>query len=410
MYFVILFYNYTSKQPFYSYIRSGKKVLLLKISYFKVKYSDYQYFTHLSRSMDFNVINIILCFSLAFLCFVSKQGKHTYYLGFFFCIVSIYQLLSLPTAKYLLAYAPILWVPETLMLLAPPMLVCYVRSMSGFANHLYTKCLLIPSGLYLKVFSYFYVAGYVTTDSFHKSGLFYGGALGSVIFSCVVVIWILVWISKYQHLLQSYSLYWTYSLFTFALVHSILTGLSHFYSIERGGLIQQLSDLTMVAFLAMLLISGFRVLLTKIIISTKEADSWQVSIADMSLQVTTKKELCPKLREVYVNRIREALEVKKIYLSSKVTLSQLAKNTDMSPHDLSYVVNNEWNLNFNELLNTYRVNEAKQLLQDEKYDSATMFAIAIDSGFNSESSFYTVFKKITGTSPKRYKDSIKSTL
>jgi AraC-like DNA-binding protein len=365
----------------------------------------YTYF----EQMIFTIINILLCFSLAFLCFVSKQGKHTYYLGFFFCIVSIYQLFSLPTAKHLLAYVPILWVPETLMLLAPPLLVCYVRSMSGFANHLYTKCLLIPSGLYLKAFSYFYVAGYVTTESFHKSGLFYGGVLGTVIFSCVAAIWILVWISKYQHLFQPSSFYWTYGLLTFVLVYSILAGVSHFYNIEGGGLIQQLIDVTMFVFLAMLLISGLRLLLTKTIISIKEEKSWEVSIADMSLQVTTKKELCPKLREAYANRIREALEVKKIYLGSKVTLSQLAKSTDMSPHDLSYVVNNEWNLNFNELLNTYRVNEAKQLLQDEKYDNATMFAIAIDAGFNSESSFYTVFKKITGKSPKRYRDTLKST-
>jgi YesN/AraC family two-component response regulator len=128
----------------------------------------------------------------------------------------------------------------------------------------------------------------------------------------------------------------------------------------------------------------------------------------MSLQVTTKKELDPKLKEEYTNRIKEVLEVKKVYLNSKVTLSQLAKSVDMSPHDLSYVVNNEWDLNFNELLNSYRVNEAKKLLQDERYDVATMFAIAIDSGFNSESSFYTVFKKMTGKSPKRYRDAVKS--
>lgn len=355
--------------------------------------------------MIFTIVNILLCFSLAFLCFVSKQGKHTYYLGFFFCIVSIYQLFSLPTTKYLLAYAPILWVPETLMLLTPPLLVCYVRSMSGFANHLYTKCLLIPSGLYLKVFSYFYVAGYVTKESFHKSGLFYGGVLGSVIFSCMVAIWILAWIHKYRHLFQSSSFYWMQGLLVFVMAYPIL---SHFYNIESG-VSKQLIDVIIFIFFATLLIIGLRLLLTKTIMPIKEEKLWDVSIADTSLQVTSKKELCPKLREAYANRIKEALEVKKIYLSSKITLSQVAKSVDMSPHDLSYVINNEWNLNFNELLNTYRVNEAKQLLQDEKYDNATMFAIAIDAGFNSESSFYTVFKKTTGKSPKRYRDTIKST-
>jgi len=81
----------------------------------------------------------------------------------------------------------------------------------------------------------------------------------------------------------------------------------------------------------------------------------------------------------------------------------------MNPHHLSYIINREWELNFNELLNVYRVNKAKQLLLSPTNETATMFAIAIDSGFNSESSFYTVFKKITGLSPKKFKDSIKST-
>jgi len=360
--------------------------------------------------MIFTIFNIFLCFGIAILCFASNRGKHTFYLGLIFCILCFQRTASLDPAKPLLAHASVVWLPETLFLLIPPLLVSFVRSVSGFANHIYTKSLLIPSVMYAKAFSYFYVAGYVKSESFHNSGLFYGGASEAVLYNFVTAAWLLVWIHKYRHAIRSSSFYWLQGLLLFVIVYSMAgTATLGAAYLNRVLSVEWLIDGIMFVFFAALAINGLRILLTPIQIFSKEEKTGEVSVVDMSLQLTAKKELCPKLKEEYANRIREVLEVKKIYLNPKVTLSHLAKNIDMSPHDLSYVVNNEWNLNFNELINSYRVNEAKKLLQDERYDSATMFAIAIDSGFNSESSFYTVFKKVTGKSPKRYRDAVKST-
>ena len=359
--------------------------------------------------MIFTIVNIVLCSVIAILCFTSDRGKHTFYLGFIFCILCFQRTASLDATKPMLSHASVVWLPETLFLLVPPLLVHFVRSVSGFSNYLYAKYLLIPSGVYAKAFSYFYVVGYVKSESFHKSGLFYGGASVGILYNFVIAVWLLVWIHTYRQSIRHSSFYWLQGLLLFIIVYAMsgAATLGAAY-LNRVLSVQWLIDGAMVVFFAALLINGLKILTTPIQISVKEEKMWEASVADMPLQVPTKKELCPKLREEYAHRIREALEVKKNYLNPKVTLSHLAKNIDMSPHDLSYVVNNEWELNFNELINSYRVNEAKKLLQDEKYDTATMFAIAIDSGFNSESSFYTVFKKATGKSPKRYRDALKS--
>ncbi|MFN8347248.1 MAG: helix-turn-helix domain-containing protein [Spirosomataceae bacterium] len=317
--------------------------------------------------------------------------------------------MSLAPLKSLMAFAPVLWIPDTLYLLVPPLLVCFVRSVAGFSNHIYTKCLLIPSGMYLKAFSYFAVAGLVSSATFHKSFLYSAGVCLQILYTVATSVGLLFWIPKYRHLFHLSGFRWIQRLLVFVGVFFTLRIAADYYNEDSESLVSWVVSAALFICLSVLSAQGLRFLIAPVKIIVKEERIWDVSIADMSLQVTTKKDLCPRLKEIYTHRIKEALEVKKNYLSSKITLSQLAKSIDMSPHDLSYVINNEWNLNFNELINSYRVKEAQQLLEDEKYDTATMFAIAIDSGFNSESSFYTVFKKATGKSPKRYRDAVKST-
>ena len=52
--------------------------------------------------------------------------------------------------------------------------------------------------------------------------------------------------------------------------------------------------------------------------------------------------------------------------------------------------------------NRYRVEETKSRLADPQYASYTLLAIAFDRGFNSKSSFNSIFKKYTGSTPSYY--------
>ncbi|HDR67474.1 MAG TPA: helix-turn-helix domain-containing protein, partial [Bacteroidaceae bacterium] len=52
--------------------------------------------------------------------------------------------------------------------------------------------------------------------------------------------------------------------------------------------------------------------------------------------------------------------------------------------------------------NDYRVEEVKKRLQDPKFKHLTILAIAYESGFNSKSSFNTIFKERTGLTPSDY--------
>jgi AraC-like DNA-binding protein len=81
----------------------------------------------------------------------------------------------------------------------------------------------------------------------------------------------------------------------------------------------------------------------------------------------------------------------------------LGHQLNISPKNISITLNNELNKSFHDFINEYRVEEAKKRLRDQQYDRLTILAIAMDSGFNSKSSFNRIFMKTTGMSPKEYK-------
>ncbi|MDW5290241.1 helix-turn-helix domain-containing protein [Formosa sp. PL04] len=96
----------------------------------------------------------------------------------------------------------------------------------------------------------------------------------------------------------------------------------------------------------------------------------------------------------------------KPYLNPKLTISGIANKLNTNPQRLSQVINEKIDMNFNDAINSLRVEEAKRLLASDNYSKLTIEAIAHKSGFNSKSPFYTAFKKYTGLTPKQFITSI----
>jgi len=108
----------------------------------------------------------------------------------------------------------------------------------------------------------------------------------------------------------------------------------------------------------------------------------------------------------YVVRLIEIMEKNKPYLNSELTLGGLAELISIPPHNLSEVINTQLNQSFFDFINGYRVNKVKFDLADPSKNNLTLLAIAMDAGFNSKSSFNTIFKKHTGLTPSGYKKSL----
>lgn len=72
-------------------------------------------------------------------------------------------------------------------------------------------------------------------------------------------------------------------------------------------------------------------------------------------------------------------------------------------HYLSNLLNEHVGESFTEFINRNRIEEAKQKLLDDTAANLTIFAIALDCGYNSESTFYTNFKKYAGKTPNGFR-------
>jgi AraC-like DNA-binding protein len=75
----------------------------------------------------------------------------------------------------------------------------------------------------------------------------------------------------------------------------------------------------------------------------------------------------------------------------------------MTPHALSQVINEQFSSNFNDFINSYRVEDAKKMLMDPEGRNFTIASIAYDSGFNTLSAFNVAFKKFTGVTPSQFR-------
>ncbi len=117
-----------------------------------------------------------------------------------------------------------------------------------------------------------------------------------------------------------------------------------------------------------------------------------------------KSGLDENIAEQILTSLKKLIEEEKPYLNSKLSLSELADNLNVSTHNLSEVINTKLSKNFYDFINSYRIEEVKNMMKDEKYSNYSLLAIGYEAGFSSKSAYYSSFKKVTGSTPAQYKE------
>lgn len=103
---------------------------------------------------------------------------------------------------------------------------------------------------------------------------------------------------------------------------------------------------------------------------------------------------------VLSRKLENIMLEKELFKNANLTLQDLAKEVNISSHQLSQFLNNNLGKNFTSFINEFRINEACQIIKSS--DKFTLESIGYDVGFNSKSAFFAAFKKHTEKTPLNY--------
>lgn len=123
---------------------------------------------------------------------------------------------------------------------------------------------------------------------------------------------------------------------------------------------------------------------------------------DFSKRKYKKSLFDPALLQQYKAQLEQYMQEKSPYLDPELSLRSLAQQLDLSPNQLSQLLNEGFDRNFSEFINLYRLETFKQKANDPANQQLTILALAYDSGFSSKTVFNTFFKKVEGKTPREY--------
>jgi AraC-like DNA-binding protein len=113
------------------------------------------------------------------------------------------------------------------------------------------------------------------------------------------------------------------------------------------------------------------------------------------------REINPEL----LQKIRQTVENEQLFLKPELTINDLAERLKLPPKIISNQINSGLGKSFLQYINEQRVENFKEKINSNQFEHLSMLGVALESGFNSKSSFNRIFKEITGISPSEFKNS-----
>lgn len=107
-----------------------------------------------------------------------------------------------------------------------------------------------------------------------------------------------------------------------------------------------------------------------------------------------------------IAKLNRHMEEEKPYINPELTLYDLSSQMNLSKNELTDLLNNHIGKNFFAYVNEFRLNAVIRKFENPDFSHYTIIAIAYDCGFNSKSTFNSIFKQHTGQTPSEYKKNV----
>jgi AraC-like DNA-binding protein len=107
-----------------------------------------------------------------------------------------------------------------------------------------------------------------------------------------------------------------------------------------------------------------------------------------------------KFRKIY-EKIIEYIESTHPYIDSNFKIAKISNDLNINTMYISKAISLQKNTNFNNFINSYRIEHAKKMIQNNL--EYTLEHIYLSSGFKNQSSFNRTFRTLAGITPSEYR-------
>ncbi len=111
-------------------------------------------------------------------------------------------------------------------------------------------------------------------------------------------------------------------------------------------------------------------------------------------------------QNTYIEEIEKFMRTEKPYLNGDLTINELSEELEIPRHHISQVINSRCGMNFYAYVNSFRMADVIERLNDDNFRDYSLLRIAFDSGFNTKSAFNRIFKENTGLTPSEYRKAV----
>ncbi|WP_456461493.1 helix-turn-helix domain-containing protein [Reichenbachiella sp.] len=117
----------------------------------------------------------------------------------------------------------------------------------------------------------------------------------------------------------------------------------------------------------------------------------------------SQSKLSTKDLQLYMEKIESVMTDQALFANPKLTITELADQVNLHSRVVSQTLNQEANQNFFDYVNSYRVKDLIERLKSPSANNYTLQVLMEESGFQSPSVAYAAFKKVTGTTPAKFR-------
>ena len=135
----------------------------------------------------------------------------------------------------------------------------------------------------------------------------------------------------------------------------------------------------------------------------RNIDSKLKLVSDLILE---EKKIEPETLNEDLLKLKKYMADEKPFLDPALTIQDISKEMNVPVRELSVLINHQLGQHFYDFVNTYRIENAMEILKDSSKSKVTILEILYEVGFNSKSSFNTAFKKHTGNTPTEYRKTL----